>query len=169
MSEPSPFWKQKVIQLSYGLLPMLPYEIHDCFPSIRPRSLVFTAVSLINIIVITCVSVIFTPSSFPKQISLGKKKNRFNQQPHAGDECLFFSFTSRCSSALTNTMTTSVRAHIAPVPLAWCAFVSQRTWYQVLLNCLSTVIQAHVEILNICLAFLRLCTSVASAKCCNFC
>ena len=40
MSEPSPFWKQKVIQLSYGLLPMLPYEIHDCFPSIRPRSLV---------------------------------------------------------------------------------------------------------------------------------
>lgn len=73
MSEPSPFWKQKVIQLSYGLLPMFPYEIHDCFPSIRPRSLVFTAVSLINIIVITCVSVIFTPSSFPKQISLGKK------------------------------------------------------------------------------------------------
>lgn len=97
------------------------------------------------------------------------KKNSFNQQPHAGDECLFFSFTSRCSSALTNTMTTSVRAHIAPVPLAWCAFVSQLTWYQVLLNCLSTVIQAHVEILNICLAFLRLCTSVASAKCCNFC
>lgn len=74
MSEPSPFWKQKVIQLSYGLLPMLPYEIHDCFPSIRPRSLVFTAVSLINIIVITCVSVIFNPSSFPKQISLSKKK-----------------------------------------------------------------------------------------------
>ena len=74
----------------------------SCFSAI-------TAVSLINIIVIIWVSVIFTPSSFPKQISLSKKKNRFNQQPHAVDECLFFSFTSRCSSALTNTMATSVR------------------------------------------------------------
>ena len=127
-----------------------------------------TAVSFINIIVITCASVIFTPSSFPKQISLAKR-NRFNPQPHAVGECLFFSYTSRCSSALTTTMATSVRAHIAPVPLARCAFVSQRPWNQVLLNCLFTVIQAHEEILNVCLTFLRLCTSVASAKCCNFC
>ena len=67
-------------------------------------------------------------------------------------------------SALTNTMTTSVRAHIAPVPFLWwlaydihvccclalctSACVSQRKLNQVLLNCLSSMIQAYVQMLN---------------------
>ena len=70
----------------------------SCFSAI-------TAVSLINIIVITWVSVIFTPSSFPKQISLGKKRKIVSISSHMP----IFSFTSHCSSALTNTMATSVR------------------------------------------------------------